>query len=59
MKKSKVFITVIAMVVLLLFFFTQGAIVMMTNMEGLKSILVRATVIWLLVIANCFLFEEK
>ncbi|MBQ4262262.1 MAG: CPBP family intramembrane metalloprotease [Ruminococcus sp.] len=59
MKKSKVFITVIAMVVLLLFFFTQGAIVMMTNMEGLKSILVRATVIWLLVIATIVFYLKR
>ena len=37
-------------IVLLLFFFTQGAIVVITKIEGVPSALIRGAVIWVLVI---------
>ena len=39
-----------AMLVLLLFFFAQGAIVVITGIEGIHSALIRGAVIWGLVI---------
>lgn len=39
-----------AMLVLLLFFFAQGAIVVITGIEGVPSALIRGAVIWGLVI---------
>ena len=39
-----------AMLVLLLFFFAQGAIVVITGIEGIPSALIRGAVIWGLVI---------
>ena len=42
--------TAIAMLVLLLFFFAQGAIVVITGIDGIPSALIRGAVIWGLVI---------
>ena len=42
--------TAIAMLVLLLFFFAQGAIVVITGIDGIPSALIRGAVIWELVI---------
>ena len=42
--------TAIATLVLLLFFLAQGAIVVITGIEGVPSVLIRGAVIWGLVI---------
>ena len=42
--------TAVALMLLLLFFFVQGAIVVITKIEGVQSAIVRGTVIWSLVV---------
>ena len=42
--------TAMATLLLLLFFFAQGAIVVITGIEGIPFALIRGTVIWVLVI---------
>lgn len=41
--------TIIAMAILLLFFFIQGAVVVVNNLEGIESAVVRGIIIWGLV----------
>ncbi|MBQ1490636.1 MAG: CPBP family intramembrane metalloprotease, partial [Blautia sp.] len=48
--------TAIAMIILLLFFFTQGAIVVMGQIEGTQSALIRGGVIWCLVVGTLLYF---
>ena len=48
--------TIVAFVFLLLFFFVQGAIVVITKMEGVQSAIVRGTVIWSLVVITLVYF---
>ena len=47
-----------AMLVLLLFFFAQGAIVVITGIEGIPSALIRGAVIWGLVIITLVKFHH-
>ena len=42
--------TAVALMLLLLFFFVQGAIGVITKIEGVQSAIVRGTVIWSLVV---------
>ena len=48
-KERIVLKTALATFVLLLFFFTQGAIVVITGIDGVPSVLIRGAVIWGLV----------
>ena len=51
MKQERIILkTALAMYLLLLFFFAQGAIVTITGIEGVPSALIRGAVIWGLVI---------
>ena len=47
-----------AMLVLLLFFFAQGAIVVITGIEGIPSALIRGAVIWGLIIITLAKFHH-
>lgn len=58
-KDGLVLKTIIASLVLLLFFFVQGAIVVINNIEGIYSILIRGAVIWCLVIITLIFYLIK
>lgn len=58
-KERLIFKTVIALFVFLLFFFVQGAIVVINQIEGLKSIMIRGSIIWCLAIVTMIFYAIK
>lgn len=61
-KKDKLFLkTIGVMIVVMLFFFTQGAAVVINGIEGIPSILIRGAIIWALAIVALinYLIRDK
>lgn len=59
MKNKTVFKTVIALLILLVFFFAQGAVVVVNHLEGTVSALIRGSIIWLLVIGTLLYYAVR
>ena len=59
MKNNRVLRTMIALLILLAFFFVQGAAAVAGHLEGTTSALVRGSIIWLLVICTLLYFAVR
>lgn len=59
MKNNRILRTMIALLILLAFFFVQGAAAVAGHLEGTTSALVRGGIIWLLVICTLLYFAVR